>query len=178
MQDKVKQYKKRMAGQAAFIDQNKKPAHGQGSIKEKYWFSPKGEIFPVEHEHGDQALTIARELELISPDKSIGDYGFKSKWELAKGLLLDKGWLRAQVYDAKTIGLNAKPASLEKRSTEDAVFNVLARPREFFFQENWPYTLEYKATANDFKRHGWKKTVRNARRLAQLAKRYEFRGHL
>src|SRR5436853_1129441 len=107
----VKLYKKRMALQAGFLDQNRKPVHRQGNIREKYWFSPKGKVFPVEWEHGDQALTIARELELIEPEKSIGDYGFRSKWELAKGLLLNKGWLRAQVYDAKSIGLNALPSA-------------------------------------------------------------------
>lgn len=164
-----------MAMQAAFIDQNKKPGHGQGNIKEKYWFSPQGEIFPVEHEHGDQALTIARELEMISPEKSIGDYGFRSKWELAKRLLINKGWLRAQVYDAKSVGLNAQPAALEKKSTEEAVFAVLPRPREFFFQENWPYTLEYKASVKEYKTKGWKKTIQKARREARKMIRYELR---
>ena len=164
--DGVKLYQRRMAGQRNFIDQVKKPAHGQGKITEKYWFSPRGEIFPVEYEHGDQALTIARELEFISPAKSISDYGFRSKWELARGLFLNKGWLRVQVYDAKTVGLNARPSALERKSTEEAVFQILPRPREFFFQENWPYTLEYRVAAKDLKRHGWKKTVREARRLA------------
>ena len=171
--NEVREYKKRMALQAAFIDQNKKPGHSQGNIKEKYWFSPQGGIFPVEYEHGDQALTIARKLKFIGPEKSIGDYGFKSKWELAKTLLLDQGWLRAQVYDSRSVGLNAKPSALEKKSTEAAVFTVLARPGEFFFQENWPYTLEYKAAAAEYKKCGWKKTVRNARLRARQALRGE-----
>ena len=161
--------------QAAFIDQNKKPGHRQGNIREKYWFSPAGEVFPVEYEHGDQALAIARELKLIHPDKSIGDYGFHSKWELARGLLLNKGWLRAQVYDAKSVGLNAKPSAIDKKSTEEAVFTVLAKPKEFFFQENWPYTLQYKASEADYKKHGWKKAVKMARRAAAVVQRNEMR---
>ena len=163
----MRAYKRRISEQRAFIDQNKRPGHGQGIIKEKYWFSPEGGIYPVEFEHGDEALTIARELKMIAPEKGISDYGFRSKWELAKGLLLNRGWLRVQVYNAKTIGLNAKPSALETKSTEAAVFRVLSNPREFFFQENWPYTLEYKATANDYKSKGWKKTIRGARRLAK-----------
>ena len=164
-----------MAVQAAFIDQNKKPGHSQGNIKEKYWFSPEGGIFPVEHEHGDQALTIARELRMIAPGSSIGDYGFRTKWQLAKGLFIGRGWLRAQVYDARSVGLNAKPSALEKKSAEAAVLAVLARPREFFFQENWPYTLEYKATAAEYKTLGWKNAIRRARREALKALRHELR---
>ena len=164
-----------MAVQAAFIDQNKKPGHSQGDIMEKYWFSPKGGVYPVEHEHGDQALQIARELKMIVPGRSIGDYGFRSKWQLAKALFIDKGWLRAQVYDARSVGLNAKPSALEKECTEAAVLAVLARPREFFFQENWPYTLQYKASAAEYRTLGWKPAIRRARRGALKALRHELR---
>ncbi len=151
-----------------FIDQGKKVTHGQGEINEKYWFSHKGEIYPVEYEHGDQTLRIAREHKMILPDKAITDYGFKSKWELANGMFLKKGWLRVQVYDAKTIGLNAKPAALEKKSTETASLQVLPKPKEFFFQENWPYTLQYKVSEKEWKNLGWKGAVRKARKEAKL----------
>lgn len=171
--DIIRQYKKRIALQNAFEDQSKKPTHGQGTVKEKYWFSPDGEIFPVEREHGDQTLTIAREREMIAPDKSIADYGFKSKWELALGLFLNKGWLRVQVYEAKTVGLNGKISAFKKKSTMKAVYKVLPKAQGFFFQENWPCTLEYRSTAKDFKKNGWKKMIEGIRQSALQAKRKE-----
>jgi hypothetical protein len=164
----VKEYKKRLEGQRQFIDQNRKVTHGQGIIKEKYWFSPEGEIVPVEHEHGDQMLTLARDSGKILPDKAITDYGYKSKWELANGMFLQKGWLRVQVYDEKSVGLNGKPVYLEKTSTQKAARKVLKNPKEYFFQENWPYTLQYNVSAQDIKKLGWKGAIQAARAQAKL----------